>query len=387
MNENIVRLADKLLEIYDSPRNKANSALWQDGSSWNRDMWRGVPVKSGNGKVPFTIALDNSMMSKVMNIDLRNYYSDPKCHLENQLKMKDYHFSNWKDNHVFTDEVFIWFGVVTELSFFGSELIFFQNREAWIKEPVIKEEEDLEKLSYPDFKKSGLMPLIHRYYEEMNEALGGKLKVMFPSWCRGPFCIAAHLRGFEDFLVDMLINPDFVHKLMRFVTDSIKIWTTERLKFLNEPIAPGKLYNDEIDCPTLKPEMYKEFVLPYEIELSNFYGGIKYWHSCGNTTNFFEYIHQIPNLQMFHVSPWADEKKAAEVFGKTTALDICINPEKDVYQANEDTMTSRLEEIKKNCKGSRFAVRADAFQPVHTLEYDLDKIGTWGRVASKVLGD
>jgi uroporphyrinogen-III decarboxylase len=385
MKNNIDSLSERMLEIVESQKNKENIKLWEIGSSWNRDMWRGIPIRMESGKIPHTIALDNSMMSRVMEIDLRDYYSKALCHLETQLRMDDYHFSNWNDNHVFTKEVFIWFGVVTELSFFGPELVFFPNREAWIGNYIIKSEEDLDKMEHPDFFKSGLMPVIHRFYEEMNEVLDGRLKVMFPSWVRGPFCIAAHLRGLENILVDMLMEPEFVHKLMRFITDSVKKWTIERSKFLNEPITAGKLYNDEIDCPTVSPDMYREFVLPYEVELSEFYGGIKYWHSCGNTTKIFEQINKIPNLEMFHVSPWADEKKAAEIFNERIAFDICVDPQRNVLERNEVEMIERLEQISDNCKSRNFAIRADAFQQVGTLENDLGKIRLWDNVASKVL--
>jgi hypothetical protein len=56
----------------------------------------------------------------------------------------------------------------------------------------------------------------------------------------------------------------------------------ERAKFLGEPVQKLKLYNDEVDCPTLSPGMYREFILSYEQELARIHGGLVYWHSCGN---------------------------------------------------------------------------------------------------------
>ena len=387
--DNIKGLCERIVEISQSERMKANEKLWRvPQTKWCRDMWRAIPEKNSDGKIPFTIALDNSMNGAVTQTDLRNYYNDAYTHLETQLKYKAYYYDNFKDNTVFTREAFIWFGVITELSMFGPEIVYFPNREPWIKEYIVKDEEDLNRMSLPDFKTSGLMPRAHEFYEVFSELTDGKLDIMFPRWNRGPFCIAAHLNGLENFLCNMLVEPEFAHKLMRYATDSIKHWSLERSKYLNEPIVPGNLFNDEIETPTMSPQMYEEFVLPYEIELSEFYGGIKYWHSCGNTTDVFELIAKIPNLDIFHVSPWADEGKAAKIFSKNdTALEKCLDPEADCYMADEAKMEERIKRVVDNCEGARFSIRADVFQPRGDLSENLGKIKMWNQVALKVLGN
>lgn len=373
---------DQMEEILQSPRNLANKRFWES-QTWPRDMWRGFPRLKPSQSIPFLVFPDNALWAKILKVDLREYYSDPEVHLKTQLKINIYHFNHWKDDTYYTKDLFIWFGVITELSFFGPKIIFFPNREGWIESPPLLQKKDLESLKRPDFYKSGLMPKIHEFYEKMNGLVNGKLRVTFPMWVRGPFCIAAHLRGLDNIIMDMLEDPKFVHRLMRFIVDSEKEWAKERAKFLHSPIEKTFFFNDEVGLPLITPEMYEEFILPYEIELSDFYDGILYWHSCGDTSNFVNLIKKIPGLKMFHVGPRTDVSKAAVAFGTDVSLDVDLDPFKDVLEAEEKKMKSRIKRIIDICteRDIPFCIRADGFQPVHTLEEDLPRIKLWIDIA------
>jgi uroporphyrinogen-III decarboxylase len=384
--DRLARLLDLRQEIVRSRRNQTNRRWWRDSVPWCRDMWRRIPRGNLKEGVPFVVAPDNSIWFHVFDMDLRQYYFDAYTHLEKQLEIDIYKFEQFNDDTYLDDHLFIWFGVITELTFFGIKPVFFESREGWIEEPPLLENpQDLETLEPPDFLKSGLMPRIHQFYEEMSELVQGRCTIMFPDWARGPFCMAAHLRGLQNLLMDMITEPEFVHQLMRFVTDARKEWCSQRSKFLNVPIQKGKLYNDEVDCPTLSPHMYREFILPYEQELSEFHGGIAYWHSCGNTTVFMEDIRKLLQLEMFHVSPWGDLSKSVSVMSPEVVLDVNLDPLADVLQCDVERMEVRLREIAATCGDVPYCVRADAFQVVHGLQRDLDKIKLWAQAARRVL--
>ena len=381
-------LFDKIEEIVENPRNVVNKKFWESQISWPRNMWRGFPKFKPSQGIPFLVFPDNALWARILKVDLREYYSNPEVHLKTQLRMNIYHFNHWKDNACYTRDLFVWFGVVTELSLFGPRIIFFPNRDGWIESPsLLRKKKDFEFLKYPDFYKSGLMPKIHEFYERISELANKRLRVLFPMWGRGPFCIAAHLRGFENIIIDMLEDSKFVHKLMRFITNSEKEWAKERAKFLNSPIEKRGFFNDEIGLPFIRPEMYEEFILPYEIELANFYGGVFYWHSCGDTSDFVNLIRKIPGLKMFHVGPNTSVSKAAATFGPDISLDVDLDPFRDVLEADEKKMRSKIKEITDICieKNVPFSIRADAFQPVHSLEENLSKMKQWVSIASSFL--
>jgi len=382
-------LFDRLNGIVESSRNKKNENFWYSKISWPRNNWRGFPKVKPSEGVPFLVFCDNALWAKKFNVDLQDYYSNPIVHLKTQLKENIYHFDHWADSTYYTRDLFIWFGVVTELSFFEPKIRFFPDRDGWIEHPpLLERKEKLAFLPQPDFYKGGLMPKIHEFYEKMSELTDERFRVLFPKWVRGPFCIAAHLRGFDNIIIDMLEDPEFVHKLMRFVVDSEKKWAKERAKFLNSPLEKTFFFNDEIGLPFIKPDMYEEFILPYEIELANFYGGVLYWHSCGDTTQFVELIRKIPGLKMFHVGPNTDLQKAVQVFAPDVSLDVDLDPFRDVLQADEELMKSKIERIIAICseKDVPFCIRADAFQPVYELEKIFSKIQLWIEIIKSAIG-
>ena len=383
MKQHIKDLIERYLEITESSENEANAQFWERVHGWNRDMWRGIP-RAGDS-VPFNIAPDNGLWSHILNVDLRDYYTDPETYLETQLRLRIYHFEHFKDNTYFTKELFIWFGVVTELSYFNIPIEFYPNKEGWVTDSIIKEYVDIDSLEVPDFHKSGLMPRIHRYYEVMNEYAEGRLKVMFPEWVRGPFCIASHLRGMEKLLLDTVLEPDFVHQFMRILVDASKQWNDARNAFLGTTIDTVKLYNDEIGTPFISPDIYDELIFPYEKELSDYYGEVAYWHSCGDTTAFQEKIKDLTNLRLYHCGPWTSYAAAVKNLDPDTAIDICLNPQEDILEADETQMKEKLEDIRKTCEGRAYFVRADGFMLGGDLEYELNQIRRWSEVASEVL--
>ena len=388
----ILELVDKYKEIIFSERNLKNKELYsfidKEENYWFRDMWRGIPKKNFR-KVPLLIIPDNQIWHHILKIDLKSFYSDSTEHLKQQLRMYIYKFENWEDNYYFDGKIYIWFNVMTEISFFGPKVRFFEYREPWMEDskPLINQKEKLDKLDFPDFHKSGLMPLIHKFYEEINEMLVGKLNVIFPNWARGPFCLAVHLRGLENLLIDMIEDQEFFHKLMRFIVDSQKKWIDERAKFLGIKKYPlGTLFNDEIGSPMISPKLYENLILPYEIELAEYQGGILYWHSCNNTTDFYQLINKIPNLKMMHVSPWADLKEASNMFQDKVAVEKCIIPEQSILSADENKMKEDINKIIQNSgKKLRYLIRVDAIEKVHDLSFDLDKLKTFVNIYNKIM--
>jgi uroporphyrinogen-III decarboxylase len=381
-------LMDRYLEIVNSPRNLQNASLWKEHSGWNRDKPRGfVPSRSG-GRVPFVVELDISLWRKLTgNTNLIDYYSDPYTHMEFQLLRNLKHYAMYRDNYVYTDELYIWFGVITELSLFGSEVEWQEHKEGWIKGPVLQSLDDIQRLRPPDFYTSGLMPRVHEFYEVMNEVADGRMKVMFPELARGPFCMAVHLRGISDLFCEVLTDPESVHRLMRFIVDAEKAWTAERSRFTGEEPSRIKLFNDEIDCPSIGPKIYDDLIFPYEKELADEYGGVRYWHSCGNITAFLPAINNLPNLDVVHIGPWTSYEEADLIFGDSTALEICLHPVNDVVMATETRMRAKLEDIVKKCPHGNFSVRADALMPQgDDLEAQLEKIKMWESLALEYFG-
>ena len=385
--EIIRRLFDEVRAISADPKNLERGRYWVPVQNTARDHWRGTPrSRASLPHAPITVEPEITLWAKILGFDIRDFYQNPVTYLINSLRMSIYRFENWDDQTGIGLQIPIWLGVTLESSLFGARTVYTAEDYPWLdREPVIKTRADLDRLEPPDFFSSGLMPLAHRYYQEIGELVGDDVKVSFHEWGRSPFGVAFHIRGMENLLPDMIDDPAFTHRLMRFLTDSRKKWVADRAKFLGTPVDKGNLYNDEVNIPTLSPRLYEEFVLPYEQELSAFHGGILYWHSCGDTTSLAPLISRIPNLEMFHVGPWTDGEACMKVFRGAVPLEFCLHPVKDVQKADRHTMEKRLRGIAQVCDGSPYTVRADGIQLVEGLQHELSTIKEWISTADRVL--
>jgi len=384
----IENVLEKYLAVCDSAENRRNAQFWTNaGKPWLNERWRGISARKTNA--PFTMALDIAGYSKVLGINCMDYYGDADVQLYEQMRYHLWEAENLRCNRFFDNKAFVSFQSAMESSAFGAKIIFLPGQSPWVdfKNPVLKSHGDLDRARRGDINNTGLVPRAHEFYERMCELVKGSgISVMYPVMQRGPFPLATELRGTNELLIDMVEAPQFVYELMRWVTDGLKAHAQRRADYLGEPIAPCKLGNDEISTPMIAPYMYDEFILPYELELAVFHGSVMYWHSCGVTDAFYEAVATIPNLDMMHIGPWSDVAKAAEVFGKRDiALDICINSTEDVYDRKPEEMRQKLMKIKNACEGKvRYAVRADGFQIIRTIEQDLAKIREWNDVAIDV---
>ncbi|GAA0182071.1 uroporphyrinogen decarboxylase family protein [Clostridium sediminicola] len=114
---------------------------------------------------------------------------------------------------------------------------------------------------------------------------------------RGFWDLGIQLRGFEDFVMDMVINKKFVHKMMGKILDVL-------LGFYDELLSTAGPYVQIVEtqddlgfqtAPFISPQMYDEFMLPYRIELNKFIKSKApnakiYQHCCGSIRKI------IPNM-------------------------------------------------------------------------------------------
>jgi hypothetical protein len=384
----IKMLIEKYLEIVNSKQNQENKKYWENADEpYLVERWRGRSLR--RERTPFTMAMDISGYSKVLGIDCLKYYGEPEAQLHEQLRYALWEFENLKCHRYFENTVFISFGSILEASFFGAKINYLPGQAPWYdeKQPVFADKMALKSVKPFDFYNSGLCGKIHHFYETMKRLTEGyDIKVMFPVTLRSPFSVAIMLRGFENLLMDMYDDPEFFDDLMAAITQYLKDYAKARADFLGEPMPKFFLFNDEISTPTLSDRLYREKVLPYEVELAKFAGGIRYWHSCGVSTVFYESVASIPGLQMMHVGPWSDVAKAAEVFGaKDIPLEICLNSVEDIYEKNGQEMRQKLLSVKEACDGKvRYQVRADGFAVLNSIDFTLQKIREWNEAALEV---
>jgi uroporphyrinogen decarboxylase len=84
----------------------------------------------------------------------------------------------------------------------------------------------------------------------------------------GPWTLATNLRGTENLIYDTVDDPDFVHELLRFTTQWVKVW----LPVIGDTGVGVSLGEAAASCGVISPQIYRTFVKPYHQELVTYFG-------------------------------------------------------------------------------------------------------------------
>jgi uroporphyrinogen decarboxylase len=111
----------------------------------------------------------------------------------------------------------------------------------------------------------GIRKKVEQLYHETDFALVGNMtsaQIFERSW---------YLRGFERFLIDLSVNKQYAHKMLRILTDIQK----ERVKnFLAEVGKYIQIFKVSDDLagqtgPLVSPRMYREMILPVLLQMES----------------------------------------------------------------------------------------------------------------------
>ena len=130
----------------------------------------------------------------------------------------------------------------------------------------------------------------------INSLTPDTLKIARPD-TQGPFNIAHCLVG-EEALIEAYLAPDRFHQLMAKVTDfwiQAVMLLKEAIGKEREAVCDRVIRIAECSVNLVSPEMYKEFILPYDLKIAEVYGapGI---HTCSGPHVFYGTLENIPGM-------------------------------------------------------------------------------------------
>ena len=359
-----------------------------------REQWRRSTTSGAEDWFPILVGFDESLWSRVLNVNLIEYYKDPEKQLQTQLMERIFWYQNMPDDSLPVGagdygwiygpvgDVYVDFGVAFIPSLFGIEPVYRPNSAVWIGgsmrggKSIIGNIEDVDALNFPDFDKDGLMPKAHEFYERFNKILDGRLTVSFPGWGRGPWGVAINLRGFNDLYADVIRQPELVHRLMNFVTECRLRYTKHVSNFFGLEIPKAVFHDDEINGDYFSRKTFEDFILPYEKKIADFHGGTTYYHSCGNMSKLLEPLMEL-KISKVDISAYTDLKAACESVDNDVVLQKRFHPT-DVLNSTPKQIKSKVEEALTLLNGRKFELVADGFGTG-----PLTKIKQWLTVAKK----
>jgi hypothetical protein len=333
----IDKLIDDYLALGESAENLRRLALWEP-ERCARDQWHGRPLAGEfrrGGAIPLTVDLQNPFWLQLFPTDLAATYNDPAAHLRFFLQRRIYAFKHIPDDTPLDGAVYIFMGTPFESSLFGVPVHYFPDRDAIIDpQPVVRDDADLARLGDAQLFAAGMMGQALKLHEGMVALARGRLQIRFPEWLRGPFGLALYLRGYQDFLVDLVERPAFARTLLGIVTRARIDWFRARAAHLGEPVPAGSLFNDEVDAAVIGRRHYREHIRPHEAQLGAFHGAISYWHSCGNTGPMAAEIVKLGCVEMLDVSGWTRLDQVLESLDRPAPrLEIRLHPIRELQDA------------------------------------------------------
>jgi len=197
---------------------------------------------------------DHSMT--LAGVPAKEFYYDAEVLVETTADVAAYY--NMDDLNPFADIYNF------EIEALGGKMIYGENSMPTIdfRDPLIKREEDLEKLKNKDvdFYNDGRFPYALETIEQSLKY--GVIQGMFCS----PFSMAVGLRTYPKLIRDMRRNPKFAHKLFEFVVDDVLTpYIKAQNRYSDIVMSIGA---DAWACiPNLSVKEMKEWVVPYNQRL------------------------------------------------------------------------------------------------------------------------
>lgn len=217
--------------------------------------------------------------------------ADPASMIACQSAKIDRHMEQYDDCYI--PFLMPWYGTGVLASGFGVPVKFQPRMDPAVDLPPLRDVGQIRELRRPDPEKDGLMPRVLQTIRTMRATTDLPVGV---TDCQGPLTTALQIVGYDKMIYWMHDHPGAVHELMDKVTDSLIDWVRVQKAAAGQradddayvlgiklPSGSGGVWISDDDCVIFGPELYREFVVPYNSRVLRAFGGGAI-HYCGTAT-------------------------------------------------------------------------------------------------------
>jgi [methyl-Co(III) methanol-specific corrinoid protein]:coenzyme M methyltransferase len=202
-----------------------------------------------------------------------------------------------------------------------------------------------------DFFDRGRVPIVLDAISKLRKRYDGEVPII--TSIVGPWALGAKLFGFNDFLIWVITNPGYIHKIMEKLTPLA-------LKYANAQVEAGAdaVIVGEATCTgdLISPDTYRDFIAPYHSQLCPNIKAPDILHICGKSTNHVPYIANV-GTNCYNFDEGVDIKVAVEylkgkvaIAGSVPAVNVLLNgTEQDVYQSSVKCLESGVDILTPGC--------------------------------------
>jgi hypothetical protein len=220
---------------------------------------------------------------------------DPASMIRYQEEGIERHVANYDDAYI--PFLMPWYGTGVLASGFGVNIKFQDYMDPAADLPPISDVAQLKDLKPPDPDRDGLMPRVLSTIRAMRQRSDLPVGV---TDCQGPLTTALQIIGYDKMIYWMHDHPQAVHELMQLVTDALIAWVKVQKEAAGQrmeddayvlgikiPGGYGGVWLSDDDCVIFGPELYRDFVVPYNSQVLKAFGGGSI-HYCGTATQHIE---------------------------------------------------------------------------------------------------
>jgi hypothetical protein len=279
---------------------------------------------------------------------------------------------------------------------------------SWMFVPPLRERDDLAKMVVPRHEIDEAATA--RAASRLHDAIGDRIPVVVdrsPVWSgwRGDISTdLARLRGLEQMMLDMAMNPDWLHRLVGFMRDGILKsheeaeragdWRllnhqNQAMPYATELPDPATdeaaVTRDQLwifvasqETTEVSPAMFDEFIVQYQLPIAAKFGLCAYG-CCEDLTRKIDVLRQIPNLRRIAVAPRANLATCVEQIGTEYVVSWRPNPATHACcDFDADFVRSDIRQAFETARGTHVDV---TLKDVETVGGDPNRLVEWARIA------
>lgn len=267
----------------------------------------------GQGRIPITSYMENIGWPELFGYEMERLFDDPEFNIEQCLRQAIFWADNVDDDSIPSCERMAPdVGMYWDATLFGQRI---SHTSIGVPEFIphpFQSRFDLALLGDFDFLRSGDMPRLIEKFSRMKEistkSYGGRIGMEFPRFHRGPLDLYIQLRGYDNFLEDLLERPEGLREGLNLFADARLHFASERAAFLGEaPPDATFVADDWVNVPFISPDIFRDFVVPVYRRINNGEAAVTGFHTCGNMEALLKDLLEVfPGMKTLDVSGWND---------------------------------------------------------------------------------
>jgi len=236
--------------------------------------WQDLAAAARGGRpdrVPVALIVDSPWMPGFFGMNTLDFFLDTAAWLNAYLEL-----ARRFPTVAFLPGFWVEYGMANEPSAFGARVVWHADQPPALR-PLALPPAQWADLPQPDPERDGLMPLVLRRLERLEQGgLPEPHRIRFAA-ARGPLAVAAHVLGMMPFLEATALEPEATSAALSIFTDTVIAFLRAQLARLREPL--GILLLDDLPG-LLSPQSYDALAEPFlQRVFDAFPGRIRIYHN------------------------------------------------------------------------------------------------------------